>query len=307
MPPHGMSKLRHAPAKLTGLVGLVLAACTAGRPPAGPRETSPPPSARIEPAPEGRDPRCQGGEPTVAAPALRGNTRIASFDDAKRELSRIYGEGRRHIDVYCGCEFAPVRGHGLRVDHASCGYVPAQDEQRAARIEWEHAVPAAVFGRTFVEWREGSRRCVDEHGRRFRGRSCARIASPEFARIEADMHNLFPVVGEVNGLRADLPMGILDPPERGHGRSAPSGTYRFGACGSSISAGVFHPRPEVRGDLARAYKYMDAAYPGRGILDDAHRALFDRWDAEDPPDAWERERNVRIAERQGSANPFIGR
>ena len=41
------------------------------------------------------------------------------------------------------------------------------------------------------------------------------------------------------------------------------------------------------------------------VFDDAHRALFDRWDTEDPPDAWERERNRRIAERQGNANPFI--
>jgi deoxyribonuclease-1 len=50
---------------------------------------------------------------------------------------------------------------------------------------------------------------------------------------------------------------------------------------------------------------MRAAYPEHVTLDDAHRALFDRWDAEDPPDDWERERNRRIAERQGNANPFI--
>jgi deoxyribonuclease-1 len=65
------------------------------------------------------------------------------------------------------------------------------------------------------------------------------------------------------------------------------------------------PRREIRGDVARAYKYMDAAYPGRGIIDEAHRPIFDRWDAEDPPDDWEKERHRRIVERQGNPNPFI--
>jgi endonuclease I len=50
---------------------------------------------------------------------------------------------------------------------------------------------------------------------------------------------------------------------------------------------------------------MDRAYPARRILDDAHRALFERWSAEDPPDDWEQERNRAILERQGNGNPFI--
>ena len=66
------------------------------------------------------------------------------------------------------------------------------------------------------------------------------------------------------------------------------------------------PRREVRGDLARAYKYMNISYPERKLIDEAHRAVFDAWDSEDPPDAWERERNKRIAARQGNANSFIG-
>jgi endonuclease I len=34
--------------------------------------------------------------------------------------------------------------------------------------------------------------------------------------------------------------------------------------------------------------------------------VFDAWDIEDPPDTWERDRNARIAARQGNANRFIG-
>lgn len=220
---------------------------------------------------------------------------------------RLYVEHSPKRDVYCGCPFSPDPGHGLRVDLAACGYEAVHDPARAERIEWEHAVPAAKFGRTFAAWREGDDRCVDGHGKRFRGRSCARLASPEFARIEADLHNLFPAVGEVNGLRGDLPMGLLDPPEAGGKtpRESPKQVIRFGQCTSRVEGAFFLPRSEVHGDVARAYKYMDASYPERHILDDAHRALMDAWDAEDPPDDWERERNRRIEELQGNANPFI--
>lgn len=233
-----------------------------------------------------------------------GNQRIRSFDEAKRALVRIYE--RHRTDLYCGCAFLPEPGHGLRIDLAGCGYVVARDAGRAGRVEWEHAVAAATFGRTFPEWTEGAERCVDRRGKRFKGRRCAGT-SPEFARMEGDLHNLFPVVGEVNGLRGDLPMGILDPPARTPAHHRPTlDVFTFGACKSTIARGVFLPRPEVRGDLARASLYMDRAYPTRNILDEDHRALFQRWSAEDPPDDWEHERNRRIAEVQGNANPFIG-
>ena len=230
-----------------------------------------------------------------------GNHGIKVFDEAKRELGRLYVQASQHTDLYCGCPYA-TEGHAMRVDLDACGYVAARDRTRASRIEWEHAVPAAAFGHTFVEWREGDAKCVDGHGKKYKGRKCARIASAEFARIEADLHNLFPVVGEVNGLRSDFPMGAADP----SARSTNLPSFHFGGCQSAIDHGVFFPRKEVRGDLARAYKYMDRSYPERHLIDDAHRAVFDEWDRDDPPDAWEKDRNRRIAARQGNPNPFIG-
>ena len=231
-----------------------------------------------------------------------GNHGIRVFDDAKKELGRIYEGAHQHTDLYCGCSFLVQPSHTMRVDLAGCGYSAPRDHARAERIEWEHAVPASAFGHTFAEWRDGDAKCIDGHGKKYKGRKCARVASAEFARIEADLHNLFPVVGEVNGLRSDLPMGVLD----GRAvRGAAPGPFHFGACQSAIEGGVFLPRREVRGDLARAYKYMDQSYPERHLVDDAHRAVFDAWDKEDPPDAWERDRNQRIAARQGNANGFI--
>lgn len=271
-----------------------------------PRPEAHPPSTIGHDDVAGRDDDVEpdaGSAPVPGPVGPGGNQRIRSFDEAKRALLHIYE--RHRVDLYCGCVFLPEPGHGLRVDLGGCGYVVFRDATRAGRIEWEHVVAAATFGRTFQEWAVGDDRCVDRKGKRFKGRKCA-ARSAEFARMEGDLHNLFPVVGEVNGIRGDLPMGILDPPDRTPPHHRPtSDVFTFGACKSTVERGVFVPRPEVRGDVARASLYMDGAYPSRHILDEAHRALFERWSADDPPDEWERERNRAITARQGNANPFI--
>lgn len=260
--------------------------------------SSPPPRATMPPPPEPSTPD-HGGVADHRTES-GGNHGIRNFDDAKKNLIRLYAKAPARVDLYCGCNFVEA-GHGFRVDLAGCGYVAAREPERAERIEWEHAVPAAAFGHAFVEWREGSDKCVDEKGHKFKGRQCARV-NPDFSRIEGDLHNLFPVVGEVNGLRGDLPMGLPDSSAR---HRANGDSFHFGKCGSAVENGVFMPRPEAHGELARAYKYMNASYPELHLIDDAHRELFDRWDAEDPPDAWERERNRQIAAIQGNPNPFI--
>ena len=293
---------------ITATVAFGNGACSSGATRGGAEVAAPTPAPTTAPtAAPPEDDDDQGAvdvRPPSGPVGASGNRGIRAFDEAKKELGKIYVAAGQHIDLYCGCSFAVEPHRGMRVDLAACGYVAARDPARAERIEWEHAVPAAAFGHTFSEWREGHPKCVDSKGKKYHGRKCARVASAEFARIEADLHNLFPVVGEVNGLRGDLPMGVLDPPEQTH--VGGGGTFRFGGCQSAIERGVFMPRREVRGELARAYKYMNKSYPERKLIDDAHRAVFDAWDSSDPPDAWERERNQRIAARQGNTNAFIG-
>jgi deoxyribonuclease I len=65
------------------------------------------------------------------------------------------------------------------------------------------------------------------------------------------------------------------------------------------------PRPDIRGDIARTYFYMNAAYPGRGIISRQNAKLFEAWDKEDPVDDWERERAQRIEQIQGNRHPFV--
>src|SRR5690606_20299686 len=112
-----------------------------------------------------------------------------------------------------------------------------------------------------------------------------------FRRMEADVYNLVPAVGEVNNYRSNYSMAML-----------PGESREFGACDLQIRDRKIQPRPEVRGDVARIYFYMDQAYPGRGIISNKNRKLFDAWAKQDPADAWECQRAQLIEEFQGNRN-----
>ncbi len=216
-----------------------------------------------------------------------GNHRIENFDQAKRILRKLYKE--RPYTFYCGCYF-DEKG----IDFASCGFKTYKDEKRARRIEWEHIVPASDFGRSFSSWRDGDPRCKDRQGKPYKGRSCAKLVSPQFNRMEADLYNLVPAVGEVNGMRKDYPMGLL-----------PGLPNTFGRCKTKIANGVIEPREEVRGFIARTYKYMNDSYRGHGIISRKNEKLFEAWDKQYAPDKYEIERARRIAQIQGNTNIFV--
>ena len=193
------------------------------------------------------------------------------------------------MTLYCGCSFK-----GKKPNLSSCGYIPKKDKKRANRIEWEHVVPAHAFGQSFPEWRDGHPKCVNKKGKRFKGRKCAGKVNREFKRMEADMFNLYPSIGEVNGLRSNYSMAIIEGEVR-----------KFGECDVEISSRKVEPREEVRGEIARTYLYMDSAYPGRGIISKKNRKLFEAWNRSDPVDEWECERARRIERIQGNRNEIV--
>ena len=85
----------------------------------------------------------------------------------------------------------------------------------------------------------------------------------------------------------------------------PGEKREFGTCDMEIENRKAEPRPEVWGNIARIYFYMDWAYPGHGIISKKNRKLFGAWDKEDPVDNWECERSKRIEGIQRKANPFV--
>lgn len=219
--------------------------------------------------------------------AVPGNARFESFAQVKRLLlEKVYADHR--LTLYCRARFHPDR----RVEPPP-GFTTAKHHKRAQRLEWEHVVPAENFGRFFPVWRDGDPQCVDREGRSFRGRRCAEKVSPEFRRMQADMHNLFPAIGAVNAARSNYGMGML-----------PGESPAFGSCSMKIARRKAEPPDAAKGVVARASLYMAAAYP-RFRLSGEQKKLFRAWDRMFPPDEWECERERRIARLQGNDNPFV--
>jgi deoxyribonuclease-1 len=135
---------------------------------------------------------------------------------------------------------------------------------------------------------------VKSDGTAFKGRACCARVDRTFKRIEADLHNLTPAVGELNGDRSNLPYGMVAGEPR-----------EYGACNFEIGGKprVTEPREEVRGDAARIWLYMAETY--KINLTTAQRDMFGAWSKADPVERWEWLRDVRIEAVQGNRNPYV--
>jgi deoxyribonuclease-1 len=260
--------------ELAGAAALLMAALLTGCP--APRPVAP--AAEVPPGAE------------APAPLELSRRVRLSFSTAKRRLAaEVYFD--HHVDLYCGCEY----DDDDRVDASSCGFEARSNEERGARIEWEHMVPAARFGQHRACWRGET--CDGHRGRECCSRSPASGGDEEFRAMEGDMHNLAPAVGELNGDRSNRPYGIVDEEPR-----------EYGACDFEIDRdagrdGVTEPAESIRGDVARAWLYMSAEWGMQLTAEEL--TLFEAWHESDPPDEWEIARNQRIARVQGNANLFV--
>lgn len=214
------------------------------------------------------------------------NIRIDSFAEAKKIAARIH---RDHaVTIYCPCRFKEKT-----VDLESCGYQVHKNQKRAQRLEWEHVVPAEAFGQSFIEWREGAAPCRKKNGKAYKGRKCAET-NPEFAKMEADLYNLWPSIGELNGLRSNYSMAEISGPAK-----------TFGKCQAKIKDRKFEPMDQDKGIVARVYLYMHETYPGRGVISEKNQKLFAAWDRLHPVSSWECDRAKRIQEFQGNENKVL--
>lgn len=206
-----------------------------------------------------------------------------SFYQSKNILMKFYIQKGHTQTFYCGCEFDKEKS----IKASECGYKVRKSNKRASRIEWEHIVPASRLGKGLQCWKQGDASCVKEDGETYKGRKCCRKVSERFRKMEADMHNLVPSVGEINGDRSNFQMGLIF----GEKRS-------YGTCDFEVDTKyrVLEPTPSVRGDVARAYLYAVEQY---GIsLSTREQKLFDKWSLEDPATAWELKRTEFISNIQ---------
>ncbi|MCG9681025.1 endonuclease [Vibrio sp. Isolate23] len=203
----------------------------------------------------------------------------SSFSKAKKEALKIYAD--HPTSFYCGCDIAWQGKKGIP-DLTSCGYSVRKQQKRASRIEWEHVVPAWQFGHQRQCWQSGGRKNCTKNDRTFR-------------LMEADLHNLTPAIGEVNGDRSNYHFSQWN--------GVDGATY--GQCEVQVNFKQRRVMPpdRAKGSIARTYLYMSEEYGFK--LSKQQTQLMTAWNKLYPVDTWECERERRIFNVQGNHNPFV--
>lgn len=120
-----------------------------------------------------------------------------------------------------------------------------------------------------------------------------------------DLHNLFPAhQANANGRRSNNPFDEVITATY----TSPTGLGVVGR--DSVNRIAYEPRPEQKGDIARALFYMATCYHGINGLNwsipsQQSIELLKQWHQMDPPDDFEIARNEFVAQTQGNRNPFI--
>gem|GEM_PF-87606 len=203
-----------------------------------------------------------------------------SFSKSKRLLGReVYTS--HLLAFYSGCRYRLVKKKFVPVA-SSCGFKYRKNKNRSERIEWEHVVPAWHFGHQLRCWQDG-------------GRLHCRNNNEQFQRMEADMHNLVPAIGEINGDRSNYKFSMIGGEKRVYGQPV----------NMEILSGerTAEPPENVHGDIARTYFYMMDRYEMR--ISDQQKQLFIAWNNSDPVDNWEREKNLLVKDLQGDENNYV--
>ncbi len=203
-----------------------------------------------------------------------------SFAKSKRLLGReVYTDHLRAF--YSDCNYRLVDKKFVPVA-SSCGFKYRKNKNRSERIEWEHIVPAWHFGHQLQCWQNG-------------GRLHCRNSNKKFRQMEADMHNLVPAIGEINGDRSNYKFSMISGEPRVYGKPV----------NMEILSGERKAEPPeaVHGDIARTYFYMMDRYGMR--ISDQQMQLFIAWNNSDPVDKWESKKNQLVKDLQGDENKYI--
>lgn len=123
-------------------------------------------------------------------------------------------------------------------------------------------------------------------------RQCRLDKQSRFTRMEADMHNLYPVWQDADVARRDTAFGMIEGED-----------WRYDNCDFERYLGVTEPRPIARGNIARSIFYMHNQY---GVpVEKKMLTELKRWNRLDPPSNQEMLRNNLIEEIQGNRNMYI--
>lgn len=258
------------------LIAMLLAGCATPAPPA---VMSPigAPEAAAEPSVMATPPPLPGATwssiAALAWPAPQSLNR-GYGGPAKQDAASVYADGG--TEVYCRIALTGEDIEAREVD--------------GLKLQWEHAFPASLIA----------------SGLGYADRDCREPlpgAQPACAFAIADLHNLWPSIGRINGSRGNHPYGELEgegTTNEGFAEFCPD--YERGKVDNRT---YIEPTRASQGDLARSLIYMHMVYhiDVAPVIDDPDRLLI--WHRRDPPDAGEKRRERAIRGLQETWNPLI--
>jgi len=140
----------------------------------------------------------------------------------------------------------------------------------------------------------------------------------------SDMHFIWPADGWTNFKKGNVPLGYVNSPFYTSNNGSKVGTSKSSSNFGYTTSNVFEPRDDFKGDFARAYLYFITRYEdslpsliGRSTSDyvlDGNKypgldswilQLCVKWHKQDPPSAFEIQRNDSVFAIQGNRNPYI--
>lgn len=216
---------------------------------------------------------------TIEDEIFSASTAKYSFSRSKRLLAtKVYRQHKKTF--YANCDYE-IKGKRLVPLPDTCGFEYRKNKARAERIEWEHIVPAWEFGHRLSCWREG-------------GRKKCRESNQYFQQMEADMHNLVPAIGEINGDRSNFPYNTVRGEKRLYGKVDMEIDFANRRA---------EPKRNILGDIARTYLFMREKY--NIPMSQEQEALLIKWNNQDPVSRWEKKKNLLVKNLQGDSNHYI--
>ena len=213
-------------------------------------------------------------------------------------MNQVYNTQDLQIAFYSQCTYESKKlknnRYKLVVDKESCSYTPRKPKnKRSNYIEWEHIVPAHAFGHSISCWNTGNDRCYSKSkDKHYKGRRCCNKVSKEFKYMQADMYNLVPAIGELNGDRNNFSFTQLSGEPR-----------KYGAINFEVDfkARKVEPPEYAKGQIARTYLYFKKAYDLP--ISKKQMQLYNAWNKQYPITDKEKAVYQKIEQIQG--NEFI--
>ena len=196
------------------------------------------------------------------------------FFNVYNELKVKYPTPCRHgqclgREIYCGCPIYYEGAVKFEKGPLACKYEPPEGNTDDKRIDIEHIVPKSRFRRDFPS-----------------------ISQERLNLLSNDFHNMYPGIGVINTKRQVKPYA--------EGKIT---SIQYGRCETTIGNSFIHPRDASKGQIARAYLYMESI--GAIRLTESEKSTYNKWHLNHRPQKEECEREKIIFSIQGKHNPFI--